>query len=387
MALKAVHVSDVPNLDQVPGNVTLNYLHSPRVCKGVNEDCDETKSGYKFPKFVVMGHRGSGMNMLQSSDQRMKSIKENTILSFNAAARHPLDFIEFDVQVTRDGCPVIFHDNFIFTKDEGEIIERRVTDITLAEFLSYGPQNDPENVGKPMLRKTKDGRIFEWKVEKDTPLCTLQEAFEKVDQSVGFNVELKFDDQLVYTEEELTHALEAILKVVFEHAQGRPIMFSSFQPDAALLIRKLQSTYPVFFLTNGGAQTCTDVRRSSLDEAIKVCLAGGLQGIVSEVRAIFKNPGAIKKIKEAKLCLVSYGELNNVPEVVYMQRFMGIEGVIVDLVSEITEAVSDFIKNEEEIKEEIVFAEDGKLLVKTNPQFSNEEISFLLKLITELIHH
>lgn len=34
MALKAVHVSDVPNLDQVPGNVTLNYLHSPRVCKG-----------------------------------------------------------------------------------------------------------------------------------------------------------------------------------------------------------------------------------------------------------------------------------------------------------------------------------------------------------------
>lgn len=40
------------------------------------------------------------MNMLQSSDQRMKSIKENTILSFNAAARHPLDFIEFDVQVS-----------------------------------------------------------------------------------------------------------------------------------------------------------------------------------------------------------------------------------------------------------------------------------------------
>lgn len=40
------------------------------------------------------------MNMLQSCDQRMKSIKENTILSFNAATRHPLDFIEFDVQVS-----------------------------------------------------------------------------------------------------------------------------------------------------------------------------------------------------------------------------------------------------------------------------------------------
>lgn len=64
-----------------------------------------------------------------------------------------------------------------------------------------------------MLRKTKDGRIFEWKVEKDAPPCTLQEAFEKVDRSVGFNVELKFDDQLVYTQGELTRVLEAILKV------------------------------------------------------------------------------------------------------------------------------------------------------------------------------
>lgn len=66
---------------------------------GVNEDGDEAKSGFKFQKFVAMGHRGSGMNMLQSSDQRMKTIKENTILSFNSATSFPIDFIEFDVQV------------------------------------------------------------------------------------------------------------------------------------------------------------------------------------------------------------------------------------------------------------------------------------------------
>jgi len=33
--------------------------------------------------------------------------------------------------------------------------------------------------------------------------------------------------------------------VVFEYANDRPIIFSSFQPDAALLVKKLQSTYPV----------------------------------------------------------------------------------------------------------------------------------------------
>jgi len=46
-----------------------------------------------------MGHRGFGMNMLQSPDEKMKFIKENSLLSFNVAADFPIDFIEFDVQV------------------------------------------------------------------------------------------------------------------------------------------------------------------------------------------------------------------------------------------------------------------------------------------------
>lgn len=66
----------------------------------VNDDGDdEVKFGYSLPKFMVIGHRGSGMNILQSCDPRMKSIQENSILSFNAASKFPIDFIEFDVQV------------------------------------------------------------------------------------------------------------------------------------------------------------------------------------------------------------------------------------------------------------------------------------------------
>ena len=65
----------------------------------------------------------------------------------------------------------------------------------------------------------------------------------------------------------------------------------------------------VFFLTNGGSEIYTDVRRNSLDEAIKVCTEGGLQGIVSEVKAVFRNPGAVTRIKEARLSLITYGQL------------------------------------------------------------------------------
>lgn len=64
------------------------------------EDSGADRKVYELPeKFLVMGHRGNGMNMLQSPDRRMKSVKENSLLSFNAAAESPIDFIEFDVQV------------------------------------------------------------------------------------------------------------------------------------------------------------------------------------------------------------------------------------------------------------------------------------------------
>ncbi|KAK8519167.1 hypothetical protein V6N13_017592 [Hibiscus sabdariffa] len=379
-ALQAVHVCDVPNLDQVPENAALALCYS-RFRAGVN---GEETCKCKISKFLVMGHRGSGMNMLQSSDPRMKSIKENSLLSFNEAAKFPIDFVEFDVQVTKDDYPVIYHDNFILHEQNGAIVENRLTELTLAEFLSHGPQKVPGTMGKPLFRRLKDGRIFEWKVEKDAPLCTLEEAFQNVDRSLGFNIELKFDDLVVYTEDELSRILKAILKVVFEHAKGRGVVFSSFQPDAARLIRKLQSTYPVYFLTNGGSEIYTDVRRNSLDAAIKLCLDNGLHGIVSEVKAVFRNPGAVARIKESKLSLITYGQLNNVPEVVYMQYLMGIEGVIVDLVKEISETISD-VTRVEEGEEDSLYGDNGKTQAKAKPQFSSDELSFLMKLIPELM--
>ncbi|XP_048136301.1 glycerophosphodiester phosphodiesterase GDPD1, chloroplastic-like isoform X2 [Rhodamnia argentea] len=355
MALKAVHVSDVPSLDKVPDTAALGLSPQPRFLREANEVDGEPK------KMVVIGHRGSGMNAVQSGDRRMRAIRENSILSFEAAAAFPVGFVEFDVQ--------------------GEVIEKRVTDLTLDEFLSYGPQESPEEVGKPLFRKTKDGRIFEWKVENDAPLCTLQKAFEKVHPSIGFNIELKFDDQIEYEEDELVRILQVILEVVSNYAKDRPILLSSFQPDAAILIRKLQSTYPVFFLTNGGTEIYKDERRNSLDEAIRVCLAGGLQGVVSQVKAIFRNPSAINRIKESNLSLITYGQLNNVPEVVYMQYLMGIDGAIVDFVPEITEAVLDITGPAKEGGGETGSAAEAK----AKPRFSQPELSFLLKLIPELI--
>eukprot|EP00268_Persea_americana_P034155 TRINITY_DN337_c0_g1_i5.p1 TRINITY_DN337_c0_g1~~TRINITY_DN337_c0_g1_i5.p1 ORF type:complete len:395 (+),score=66.59 TRINITY_DN337_c0_g1_i5:325-1509(+) len=383
MALKAVHVSGVPDLSQVPENAVLALSSSSTFSTGDNS----VMAPFKLQKFMVIGHRGSGMNMLNSTDVRLTAIKENSILSFNEAGKSGVDFVEFDVQVTRDDCPIIFHDNFILAKEAGCILEKRVTDLSLEEFLRYGPQREAGKEGKSLVRKAKDGRTYSWKVEQDDSHCTLQEAFEKVDQSLGFNMELKFDDNINYQDEDLVHIIQVILQVVFEHAKDRPIIFSSFQPDAARLVRTLQTIYPVFFLTNGGSEVYIDVRRNSLDEAMKLCLANDLQGIVSEVRAIFRNLGAIPRIKEANLSLLTYGQLNNVPEAVYMQYLMGVEGVIVDLVKEIAGAVSDFVKPFKEGQVDCLdrLEEELRMQENTRAMFSQRELSFLLKLIPELI--
>ena len=53
----------------------------------------------KAERLVVIGHRGKGMNALASPDPRLREVKENSLRSFNEAARFPIDFVEFDVQV------------------------------------------------------------------------------------------------------------------------------------------------------------------------------------------------------------------------------------------------------------------------------------------------
>lgn len=68
-----------------------------------------------------------------------------------------------------------------------------------------------------------------------------------------------------------------------------------------------------------------------------------------------------------------------------MQHLMGIDGVIVDLVQEITEAVSDFAGDGDD--DSFQKDADGEQRPAPRPKFSQRELSFLLKLIPELVHH
>ncbi|MBK6765004.1 MAG: glycerophosphodiester phosphodiesterase [bacterium] len=65
---------------------------------------------------IILGHRGSP-----------KIARENTLASFRLALDEGADGVELDVQITRDGIPVVCHDEELAT---GE----RLCDLSLAEM-------------------------------------------------------------------------------------------------------------------------------------------------------------------------------------------------------------------------------------------------------------
>lgn len=68
-----------------------------------------------YPKFFTIGHRGSGENAVS------KEYYENSLVSFQAAEKNGVDFVEFDIQMSKNGVPVIFHD---FNIESRELIKQ-----------------------------------------------------------------------------------------------------------------------------------------------------------------------------------------------------------------------------------------------------------------------
>ncbi|KAF5761749.1 putative glycerophosphodiester phosphodiesterase [Helianthus annuus] len=94
-----------------------------------------------LPKFTVVGHRGHEMNILQSTDNKMKTFKRIQffrsiklliihLISLNLTFRYL--FLDMCC-VMKDDTPIIFHDNFIISEENGNVVERPVL------FSSFQP--------------------------------------------------------------------------------------------------------------------------------------------------------------------------------------------------------------------------------------------------------
>lgn len=343
------------NLDVI-GTVNFNFLvitpfHHPNM-----EITSRQTYWKKLESTMLIGHRGLGKNV---TSNKSLQLGENTLPSFIAAANLGAQYVEFDVQLTKDHVPVIYHDFLV--SETG--IDAPVHTLTLEQFLHINP--DSRRPGEQVHRQTshkdsspegrrprsssftpkrsqsmgfagtghaemeermKHTRDYKEKGFKansrgnfiQAPFATLEDLFRQLPEHIGFNIEMKYP-MLHETEEhdmdtyavELNSFCDTVLSKVYDLAGERHIIFSSFNPDICLCLSYKQPSIPILFLTDAGCSTVSDIRASSLQEAIRFASRWNLLGIVSAAEPLINSPRLVRVVKENGLVCVSYGALNN----------------------------------------------------------------------------
>ncbi|AEO71495.1 92e4c9ee-7a10-4609-b83e-85c30042bac6 [Thermothielavioides terrestris] len=378
------------NLDVI-GTVNFNFLVITPFSHPKMEVTSQQTYWKKMTSTMVIGHRGMGKNVVSN---RSLQLGENTVPSFIAAANLGAQYVEFDVQLTKDHVPVIYHDFLV--SETG--FDAPVHTLTLEQFLHINPDSSRARAGasggsgghhhhhhhsptlqhrqlnktrsnspgprqrsmsmdwptgfqgtkeemEERMKHTRDFKARGFKANSrgnfiQAPFATLEDLFRKVPASVGFNIELKYP-MLHESEEhemdayavELNSFCDTVLEKVYDCADdGRHIIFSSFNPDICLCLSFKQPNIPILFLTDAGTTHVGDIRASSLQEAIRFASRWNLLGIVSNSEPFVNSPRLVRVVKQHGLVCVSYGVQNNNTELVQRQVNEGIDAVIVDSV-------------------------------------------------------
>ncbi len=173
-----------------------------------------------LPKTLVCGHRGA-----------CGYAPENTFAAFQKALEQGASWIEFDVQLSADGVPIILHDDTLErTTDKGG--SRRPTELTLAELkeLDAGVWFGPEYKGEKIL--------------------TLDEVLEKFGSKLGLNIEIKSKPGF----EADNKIEEKIAESVKRFALYDSVVVSSFDPLRLAALHAYDPQIPIGALYTGRPQ-------------------------------------------------------------------------------------------------------------------------------------
>lgn len=314
---------------------------------------------------MVIGHRGLGKN---TASRTSLQLGENTIQSFISAANLGAEYVEFDVQLTKDLVPVIYHDFLV--SETG--IDAPVHTLTLDQFLHIGEgqkprqsRANPKNLSSALNGEDRPNershprRLRSYSVDNSTQrnihmdreieltermkhtrdfkkkgfkgnsrgssiqssFATLERMFDEIPQTAGFNIEMKYpmlheseEEEMDQYAVELNSFVDTVLQKVYDKMGDRNVIFSSFNPDICLLLSFKQPCIPVLFLTDAGTALVGDIRAASLQEAIRFASRWNLLGVVSAAEPLVMCPRLVKVVKESGLVCVSYGTLNNDPK-------------------------------------------------------------------------
>ncbi|XP_019911926.2 glycerophosphocholine phosphodiesterase GPCPD1 isoform X3 [Esox lucius] len=332
------------NSRQTLGKVRVDYLVI-RPIDGIQ--CDMSSSFTKYWRKrsapLDVGHRGAG----STHAAKHTKVRENTIASFKSAANHGAAYVEFDVHLSKDCVPIVYHDLTccISTKKKGdkhslELFEVPVKDLTYDQLQQL-------KLGHVSALKVNDHKDDddEEEVDEHQPFPSFSQIFQAVPEQVGFNIELKWICQMKDGSWEgnlssyfnMNLFLDIILSCVLQRAGKRRIVFSCFDPDICTMVRQKQNKYPILFLTQGISQVypeLMDIRCQTTQIAMSFAQSENILGISAHTEELLQNLQHIREAQSKGLVVFCWGDLNNDHDNRTKLREQGIDGLIYDRVSE-----------------------------------------------------
>ncbi|XP_042304425.1 glycerophosphocholine phosphodiesterase GPCPD1 isoform X1 [Sceloporus undulatus] len=307
--------------------------------------CDMQASYAKYWRLrtgLDVGHRGAGNS---TTTTKLAKLRENTIASLKNAAKHGAAFVEFDVHLSRDHVPIIYHDLTccIAMKKKNdteplELFEIAVKELTFAQLQLL-------QLAHVTALKSKDSQES-FKEDENVPsdmqpFPSLQNVLECIPENVGFNIEIKWIcqqrdgiwDGNLSTYFDMNLFLDIILKTVLLKAGSRRIIFSSFDADICTMVRQKQNKYPILFLTQGKTEIypeLMDLRCRTTAIATSFALFENLLGINAHTEELLNNPSFIEDAVSKGLVVFCWGDHANEPENRKILREWGVHGLIYD---------------------------------------------------------
>ncbi|MER2116321.1 MAG: glycerophosphodiester phosphodiesterase family protein [Solibacillus isronensis] len=156
---------------------------------------------------------------------------ENTIAAFNLAVDMKADYIEIDVQRSKDGELVLIHDTTVDRTTDGT---GKVGDLTFEELRSLDAGS--------------------WKGEQfaGEPIPTFEEILDLYRGKVGILIELKAPELYPGIEEQVTAAL---IERNLDKPQNEKIIIQSFNFESIKKMDQLLPKVPIGVLTSNRADT------------------------------------------------------------------------------------------------------------------------------------
>jgi len=136
-------------------------------------------------------------------------------------------------------------------------------------------------------------------------------------------------------------AVDAILRVVYDHGGGRSIMFCSESPQLCLTLNLKQPTFPVVFRTYAGLRpTPHDARCASIQHGVRFAKTANLLGVLCEATPLVQVPALVHTIKKEGLILGTFGAANLDAANLALQEAHGVDAIVLNTTMHVKNSLS-----------------------------------------------